>query len=51
MNNEAQLLVYIDSELKKEIQKKAIDLNLSLKRLVSDALTHYLNRTQIDDNL
>ena len=49
MNTEAQLLVYIDSDLKKEVQKKAIDFNLSLKRLVSDALRSYIKKINIDE--
>lgn len=50
MNNEAQLLVNIDSELKKEVQKKAIDFNLTLKKVVSDALQDYLRKVKTDDN-
>lgn len=43
MNTEAQLLVNIDADLKKEVQKKAIDNDISLKILVSEALKNYLS--------
>ena len=50
MNTEAQLLVYIDSDLKKEVQKKAIDSNISLKILVSKALKSYLaEKKKVED--
>lgn len=47
MKNESQLLVYIDAELKKEVQKKAIDTDLSLKDLVINALKMYLEFTDL----
>ena len=51
MDNEAQLLVNIDSDLKKDVQKKAIDGGISLKTLVSEALKFYLNREKKNDTV
>ena len=50
MNTEAQLLVYIDSDLKKEAQIRAVKDDISLKVLVSQALTKYLSKVKKDED-
>ena len=46
MTIETQLLVHIDSKLKKEVQKIAFENDKTLKIVVHEALEDYINKIQ-----
>ena len=51
MAGEAQLLVYIDIDLKKRLKMMAVDRNITLKNVVSNAFDMYLEAEETDNNV